>query len=146
MLGSKAAGIAAAGIPAAGPWLCTWLAVRTAVSLGLPRPAAARAGRAGALEAGHRSIPALALPARPLCPALPVLRDKHGCSSQGKPRHTGHGETAQEAGDTPRDSRHFKSSQSFPLRKDKAPTGKKLCSFYLIGLKSTIVMKCAGKL
>lgn len=65
-----------------GPWLCTWLAVRTAVSLGLSWPAAPRAGRAGALEAGDRSIPALALPARPLWPALPVLRDKRGFSSQ----------------------------------------------------------------
>lgn len=50
----------------------TWLAARTAVSLPLRRQAAPRAGRAGALEAGHLRVPALAFPARPFCPGLPV--------------------------------------------------------------------------
>lgn len=55
-------------------WLDTWLAARAAVVLQPSRQAARRAGRAGALQADHLRVPALALAAQPFRPFLSVLQ------------------------------------------------------------------------
>lgn len=72
------------------PWVCTWLAAWAAVTLHLRSQAAQRAGRAGALEAGHLRVPAFAFSARPFFPFLSVLHKKHRMASisrEGEPLH-----------------------------------------------------------
>jgi len=64
--------------------------VRAAVALHLYSQAAQRAGRAGALEAGHLHVLAFALSARPFFPFLSVLQKEHrvaSISSEGEPLH-----------------------------------------------------------
>lgn len=69
------------------PRLSTWLAAWAAAALLLDSQAARRAGQAGALEAGHRRLPALAFSARSFLPFLSVLRKKHpAVSGEGEPR------------------------------------------------------------
>lgn len=72
------------------PRVRTWLAAWAAVAVG-PRghgQVSLWAGRAGALEAGHLRLPALALSARPFVPLLSVLHETTPKANiNSRPRH-----------------------------------------------------------